>query len=108
MHEDLIKACTDDDDGTIDQDELDKWSAVLAANGIKTTKHWLTVKKSTSLEILIKIYGNALVGYLDELAGPPGACGALRARVIILPPCVWLCLAAARWVCTLLIVLPAA
>jgi hypothetical protein len=73
VHEDLIKACTDDDDGTIDQDELDKWRAVLVANGIKTTKHWLTATKATSFDP--KAYGDALVGYLDELAGvrSPGA-----------------------------------
>ena len=75
-HPVLIDACTDDD-GAIDDDELDKWCAVLLANGIKTSKHWLTVKGSFSISMLINEFGAALVGYLDRLAGVSGVtvCG---------------------------------
>jgi hypothetical protein len=67
-HPVLIDACTDDD-GTIDADELDKWCAVLLANGIKTTERWLKLHKDDALR---SECGAALRNLLDELAGVSG------------------------------------
>jgi hypothetical protein len=76
VHEDLIKACKNA--AGQDEEQLRSWAAVLRKNGINTAQDWLTVKKSTPLKMLIEIFGAALVGYLDELAGVPGACCVAR------------------------------
>ena len=92
VHKDLIKACTDDDDGTIYHDVLGKWCRLLVANGIKTTEHWLTAVKWTPVEVLIKVYGAALVGYLSQLAGVPlpGTFPGLAGCAGNHPPVVWM------------------
>ena len=56
--------------------------AVLKSNGIKTAQDWHTYRNDDKLK---SECGHALVGYLDELAGPPGACGArcLRGSLIL-------------------------
>jgi hypothetical protein len=48
---------------------------VVAAHGIYTAQDWLAAKGSLRFDQLIEKFGAALVGYLDKLAGVPGACG---------------------------------
>ena len=73
VHQLLIDACTDD--GVLDEDQLAEWSAVLRKNRIKTAKVWIDAKRSVLPETLIKLFGVALVGCLDRLAGMPSAAG---------------------------------
>ena len=65
MHEDLIKACTNA--AGLDTAKLERWRALLSHNDIYTVEDWLTAKTSTSFKS--QTYGDALVGYLDKLAG---------------------------------------
>ena len=71
MHDDLIKACTNA--AGLDTAKLERWRALLSHNDICTVEDWLTAKKSTTFKS--PPYGDALVGYLDKLAGvrSPGA-----------------------------------
>ena len=61
VHEDLIRACTGDDE------QLLEWTTLLRHNGIKTSQNWLLVRNSSSYHR--DTFGAMLVVCLDKLAG---------------------------------------
>jgi hypothetical protein len=77
VHEDLLKACDDDDD------QLAHWFGVLRHNGVKTVQDWKTARANVAEKTLTDTFGILFVALLDQLAiirpaaAPRGMCVAL-------------------------------